>query len=134
MARYLLIEVDSNSTADRLRAQIDSAGSTKGMRVVGMFRRPTQLCDCKTIERPNHLSTAPDTVLGDKFRWWICKVCRKPRAGMGQTLWNMLDEVDEATGEYTRKPDTRNRQIHLGVRWALDAAGRVITMVTPRGK
>lgn len=129
MARYLLVEVDSNSTAERLMRQINRADAAKGMRVIAAFRKPTQLCEC-TPERPNHLHTAPDCVIGDRFRWWICKQCRKPRAGMGQTLWNMLDELNPLTGAYDQKVDTRHRHIHLGVQWVLNTAGEVRTRVT----
>lgn len=134
MARYLLIEVDSNATADKLRAQIDSAGEAKGMRVVAMFRRPTQLCDCGYHVPANYQNTRPDSVLGDRFKWWICRQCRKPKAGLGQVLWNMLDEWDSELEAYTRKPDMRTRQISLNVKWVLDAAGRVRTMMTPKGR
>lgn len=118
MARYLLIEVDSNATADRLRAQIDSAGEAKGMKVVGMFTKATQLCECGEPARHPIHHTIID-VMGAKFKWRICPKCGKPRNGGHQTLWNILDP----------RRDTRmGYQVsHISVRWIMDKLGRVTT-------
>lgn len=134
MARYLLIEIDSNTSAERLLKQIDGMDDTKGMRVVAMFRRPTQLCECTKVAKSNHANSRPDCSLGDRFKWWICNQCRKPRAGMGQVLWNMLDEYDPELEAYMRRPAMRNREISLNVKWYRDVLGRVRTRMTPKGR
>ncbi len=84
MARYVLVEVDNNATAERLCAQINNAGEAKGMRVIALFSKATQMCDC--VVPVDH------SVLGSKLGWRLCPQCRKPKSGHGQTLWNMLDD------------------------------------------
>lgn len=98
MARYVLIEVDENATAERLCAQITNAG--KPMRVVGIFSKPTKLCDCAV--------QSDTSVLGTRLGWRLCPECRRPKSGGSQTLWNMLD--DEGT-------PSKYKELHIGVRW-----------------
>src|SRR5690242_14394084 len=65
MPRYLLIELDSNDSADRMRAQIDTAEAAgKGMRVVAMFSKPAALCECQVRSKKS--------ARGAKFGWWLC--------------------------------------------------------------
>lgn len=117
MARYILVEVDDNATANRLRAQIDKAGEAKGMRVVGMFRKATQMCECPI--------RSEKSVLGSRFMWWLCPQCLKPKSGSHQTLRNMLD--------WDRLPrGIRHYTIMLSVRWVWDkTTERVATYVHP---
>lgn len=104
MARYLLIEFDDNDSADRMRAQIDSAeGNGKRFRVVGMFSRATKLCECAT--------RSETSVRGSKYGWWLCPECRKPKKGSGQTLWNMLDD-EGCPAKYL--------ELAIHVRWVWD--------------
>lgn len=98
MARYLLIEVDDNASAERLRAQIDNAD--KPIRVVGMFSKATQLCECTV--RSNK------SVRGAKFGWRLCPECRKPKTAGSQVLYNMLDD---------NGCPTKYRELWIGVRW-----------------
>jgi hypothetical protein len=120
MARYLLIEVDSNATADRMRAQIDNAGEAKGIRVVGMFTRSTQLCDC--VEPVRHqLNKSPIDVRGSKFGWLLCPRCLKPRSTVSQTLYNLLDDRRGSSMGY--------KVAFIGVSWVRDKTGRVTTWV-----
>lgn len=101
MGRYLLIEFDDNESADRLRAQIDSAEAAgKNFRVVGMYSKPSLLCSCPT--RP------PEGVKGAKFGWWLCPECRRPVSGWHQLLKNMLD--DEGT-------PAKYLELLLPIRW-----------------
>lgn len=110
MGRYLLIEFDDNDSADRMRAQIDTAHANgKQFRVVGMFSRPSTLCDCST--------RSGKSVRGAKFGWWLCTECRKPKSGSSQTLGNMLD--DEGT-------PAKYRDLFLALRWIL-RDGKVTT-------
>lgn len=111
MPRYLLVELDDNAAADRMRAQIDAATEAgKGMRVVGVFSKPSTLCGCET--------RSEKSVRGSKFGWWLCPECRRPKAGSPQTLANMLDD-EETPSKY--------REIFLTVRWMKDLAGKVRT-------
>lgn len=112
MPRYLLIELDSNDSADRMRAQIDAATEAgKGMRVIAMFSKPARLCEC--------LVRSQKSVRGAKFGWWLCPECRRPKSGSPQTLTNMLDDEDTPA---------KYREIFLSIRWVWDkVTGRVIT-------
>lgn len=122
MARYLLIEVDSNATAERLRAQIDAASEAKGMRVVGMFTRATQLCECDPSTYQRSIGNSIVTVRGAKFGWHLCPECLKPRPGSHHNLYNLLDD----------RMGTRQafNIVHIGVCWIRDAAGRVRTSMS----
>jgi len=112
MARYLLVELDNNDGADRMRAQIDAAElAGKGMRVVAMFSKPGALCGCEI--------RSTESVRGAKFGWWLCPQCRRPRSGSPQTLRNMLD--DEGT-------PAKYLDLFLSVRWIKDKlTGKVRT-------
>lgn len=108
MARYLLVEVDNNDSADRMRAQIDNAD--KPMRVVAMFAKPGALCECAV--------RSDKSVRGAKFGWWLCPECRRPKSGGSQTLRNLLD--DEGT-------PAKYRDLFLCVRWIKDLTGKIRT-------
>lgn len=112
MPRYLLVELDSNDSADRMRAQINAAEANgKGMRVIAMFSKTAKLCDC--------LVRSEKSVRGSKLGWWLCPSCHKPKPGSPQTLVNMLD--DEGC-------PSKYREIMLSVRWVWNKAkDRVVT-------
>lgn len=111
MARYLLVEVDSNDSADRMRELIDTAN--KPMRVVAMFAKPAALCECEVrLEK---------SVRGSKFGWWLCPECRRPKQLSPQTLRNMLD--DEGT-------PAKYREVFLSVRWVKDFGGKIRTALS----
>lgn len=112
MARYLLVELDGNDSADRMRAQIDTAEAAgKGMRVVAMFSKPAALCGCAI--------RSAKSVRGAKFGWWLCPECRRPKSGAPQTLVNMLD--DEGC-------PSKYREIFLSIRWITDqVTGKIRT-------
>lgn len=112
MARYLLVELDNNDSADRMRAQIDAAElAGKGMRVVGMFSKPAALCGCPV--------RSEKSVRGAKFGWWLCPECRRPKSGSPQTLANMLD--DEGC-------PSKYRELFLSIRWIADqVTGKIRT-------
>jgi hypothetical protein len=72
MARYVLVMVDNNEVADRLRYKLDRVS---GIKVVGMFAKPTKFCEGKCqVGNPNARS-----ITGKKFGWRLCPVCHKPR-------------------------------------------------------
>lgn len=120
MARYLLIEVDSNATADRMRAQLDNAGESKGIRVVGMFTKATKLCECK-VEAVHPIHKTVISIRGSKFGWLLCPNCRLPKDGHSQTLYNLLDPRKGTTSGY--------KVAFIGVSWIRDAMGRVTTWI-----
>jgi hypothetical protein len=81
MARYLLVQVDRNDTADRLREKLDAV---KGLKVIAAFAKPTRFCECEV--------KTEDSTRGDKLGWWICGACRLPKAGVMQHPRNLLEE------------------------------------------
>lgn len=99
MARYILVEVDDNRRALSLK---DKLGQISGVRVVGMFTRATQLCECG--------ANYDTSVIGARFGWRLCPGCRKPKQGGAQTLYNMLDDPDTPS---------KYRNLWIGVRWVL---------------
>lgn len=113
MPRYLLVEFDSNASADRMRAQIDTAEAAgKGFRVVGMFAKTAKICRCEIRHNKS--------IRGSKLGWWLCPECHKPKSGSPQTLSNMLDDEDTPA---------KYREVFLSVRWVWDkVAGRVKTL------
>jgi len=112
MGRYILVEVDDNATADRLRAQIDKVGEAKGMRIVGLFSKASTLCECSI--------RSERSVRGAKLGWWVCPQCRRPKNNSGQNLWNMLDD------DYT---PAKYRSLMIAVRWTRNKlTGRVDTV------
>lgn len=111
MPRYLLVEIDSNDSADRMRAQIDAAEANgKGMRVVAMFSKTAKLCDCEVRQEKS--------IRGSKLGWYLCPICHKPKSGATQNLSNMLD--DEGT-------PAKYKEIFLSVRWIRGLTGKVLT-------
>ena len=75
-SRYLLIEFDNEAQADALRAKIDTATTNgKSYRVVGVFAKPTRVCQCYREARTlKDWNIQRGTVKG----WWMCPDCRKP--------------------------------------------------------
>lgn len=99
MARYVVVEFDSNEEADAFVQQAFSdnkvARKTKQpliMRVVGVFVKPVSTCVCFGWERGNVGAknwAHSDIALGEKFGWWVCTRCNKPRRG-GHQLNNQI--------------------------------------------
>lgn len=72
MARYLLVSVDDNDRADVLRGRLDSVS---GVKVVGLFGKPTNFCDgtCQAGD------LNAKSLTGRKFGWRICPICKKAK-------------------------------------------------------
>jgi hypothetical protein len=81
MARYLLVQVDRNDTADRLRDRLDAVA---GLKVIGMFAKPTQFCECE--------EDTGRSVRGSRFGWSLCPNCKKPKTDALQSSLPNLDE------------------------------------------
>lgn len=84
MARYLLVQVDRNETADRLREKLDAV---PGLLTIAIFGKPTQFCDC--------IVPTEQSRRGRKYGWWCCPTCSKPKVDAHQTgLTNLLDNPE----------------------------------------
>ncbi|MCA1799991.1 MAG: hypothetical protein LC687_05300 [Actinobacteria bacterium] len=86
MAKYLLIEFDSDESCDKLRDRMDKA--TEGganYRVTGEFKVPVEWCSC---ERPKGYKKG-EVARGKKYGWHIHAECRKARKGTHQ-LTNLI--------------------------------------------
>lgn len=79
----MLVQVDDNERADALIRKLDPVA---GMRVIGLFGRPTKFC-----EDSSHRSMNERSVRGPKYGWWHCTTCGKPKRHMFHTLTNLLD-------------------------------------------
>lgn len=105
-SRYLLIEFDDASTADKLRQQIDAATrGGKRYRVVGLFAKPTNYCQCDPVKAVTTKANESPRKRGKKFGWWVCTQCRSPASTLAG-LVNLLkprDIIDPPTWE---GPDT----------------------------
>ena len=106
MARYVVVEFNNNADADEFVRQMSDdnkdrrkAGLSFAWRVVGVFVKPGRTCTCSGWEKGN--CGAKDwpfgIALGEKFGWWICDNCNKPRRG-GHQLNNQLDMADTYEG------------------------------------
>lgn len=83
MARYLLVQVDDNDRADALMKKLEPVA---GMRVIGLFGRPTKFCEDKSHRDINERSTR-----GPRYGWWHCSTCGKAKQNMFHVLTNLLD-------------------------------------------
>ena len=79
-ARYLLIEFDDATQADKLRNQIDARKGIS-MRVVGLFAKPLPpYCSCGKEITTRQQATS--TKRGKRFGWWVCTECKRPTASI----------------------------------------------------
>jgi hypothetical protein len=116
MARYIVIEVESNEAAQGLFDSLMDKTPTairagELMRVVGIFVRPGNTCSCPDWQTVNYRDPTKDknaagVARGPKFGWWVCSRCNKPRkAGhqlVNQLLPSQTYEISETKGwEFT---------------------------------
>jgi len=81
MARYLLVEVDEN---DRALNLMEKLNGVTGLRVIGLWFKPTQFCEC---DGPWETS-----IRGKKYGVFMCPACMKPRPlGPHQRPMNLLE-------------------------------------------
>lgn len=120
MAKYLLVEVDDDRKALALTKKL---AGVEGVTVVGRFSMATQLCECEPHTYQRTIGNALVTVRGAKKGWMICPACARPRNGNSQILWNEMDAAELPT---------KFREIHIGVRWVRDLAGKVRTKISPK--
>lgn len=84
MARYIVLRVESNQTADTL---LERFAVVPAIKVVGLFASPTQFCEGKCDNEGKSIRSK---------RWglWFCPVCKKPKSTRMQTPRNLLNDID----------------------------------------
>lgn len=98
MARYVILEFEENSDAEEFVKQThqhneESRKSRLSFqrRVVGVFVKPGKTCVCwdgKWINSGDK-NREHGIARGEKFGWWVCTRCNKPRPG-GHQLVNQV--------------------------------------------
>jgi hypothetical protein len=80
-SRYVLLEFDDHTSAEKLMGQINDA-TRKGRpyRVVGYFAKPTQFCQCGIENWTTSSRKQSTTKRGRRYGWWVCTVCKRPTA------------------------------------------------------
>jgi hypothetical protein len=86
VAKYVLIEFDDDSEADAFANVMIGQAEGSSMRVRGVFKKPTIFCECANSPEKN--------VRGNKWGWWLCKLCSKPKKNMLQSPTNLIDPDD----------------------------------------
>lgn len=101
--RFLLIEFDDATQADKLKSQIDEATRRgRGYRVVGLFARPgNDFCSCGSNWITNR-SGEVQTRRGPRFGWWVCIQCKKPIPSMS-ALKNLIPASEIIDPSLTEK-------------------------------
>lgn len=97
MGKYILVEFDTDDSAERLCAQINTA-TDKGrpFRIAGIFQKPpTKRCECQGVGTTSMKKGArkrSDTVIKrhKKTGFYYCTVCKRVRKGW-QSPRNQLD-------------------------------------------
>lgn len=80
-ARYLLIEFDDEESALKLKGMLDERTRVgRGVRVVGLFAKPTDYCQCGIDTWTTTKARVSTTRRGRKFGWYVCTVCKRPTA------------------------------------------------------
>lgn len=101
MARYIVLEVDDDKVAEALVKKLAPLVS-KGVRLAGLFARPTRWCKCP---HPSGYH-ANQVAQGSKYGWWVCLTCKRPRMGSHNTR-NLVDmaELPLPEAEYAFRVD-----------------------------
>ena len=96
MARYIVLEVNDNQVAENfIKACNKKTKIGWPFRIVGVFVKPGRTCSCPNARRANYREDsskhgwAGGIQKGEKFGWWVCTQCGKPRKG-GHQLNNQL--------------------------------------------
>lgn len=86
MARYIVVRVESNDTADKLLKKFKAVPA---IQVVGLFVSPTKFCPGKTV-------CGSDRLLKRSIRWGTlhCRVCKLPVSSLPQSPRNLLLDED----------------------------------------
>lgn len=100
MARYIVVEIETNTHAQTVLEELDSMcleaiRSGYLMRIVGVFVRPGTTCECPDWQTVNYRDptkekNAAGVTRGEKFGWWVCSRCGKPRKASHQLVNQLL--------------------------------------------
>lgn len=82
MARYILVQVDSNKTSKTLRLKLDLL---TGVKVIALWAKPVNMCECKP--------RSPNSPRGRLLGWACCPQCKLPKSGT-QHPRNLLDDPE----------------------------------------
>lgn len=104
---YLLIEFDDDQDArdEVIYWQVDATIGS----VVGIYRKPTQFCDCNVARKP-----PLGWSRGPKYHWWICTLCGRPSKQWANALPECLGRnlLEQSSPE----PQTPEENPELGVK------------------
>ena len=98
MARYVVLEFFDNVEAEKFVREVNgqneinrSARRPFLKRVVGVFVKPGKTCECGDATRINYgdKNQKHGITRGEKFGWWVCTRCNRPRAA-GHQLENQI--------------------------------------------
>lgn len=109
MARYVLVEFESNSDAERFVARtMEKELKGAKYKIVGFFAKPRKYCQCPTP--PEH-ERAQQTRRGSKYGWMVHTKCGRPRREYSHSPRNLLDPQDTPANKISAF-------IHLTGSWA----------------
>ena len=102
MGRYIVIDFDQNEAAEAfLKDWAEGKEYFPGnlSRIVGIFVKPGRTCKCPDAFRINYGDKNQEhgILRGEKFGWWVCTRCGKPRKG-GHQLVNQMKASDHPEG------------------------------------
>lgn len=99
MARYVVIEFPDNEDAEEFIRRTNDLNEDARKeklsfrrRIVGVFVKPGKTCECLDRNKANYGDKNwPHATIarGEKFGWWVCSRCNRPRAA-GHQLVNQL--------------------------------------------
>jgi hypothetical protein len=98
MARYVVLEFDDNNDAQQFieRVNAENAENRRDRlsfrrRVVAIFVKPGTTCYCWDWQHTNYgdKNREHGIARGEKFGWWVCTRCKKPRKA-GHQLVNQI--------------------------------------------
>lgn len=92
MARYIVVEFADNGDAEAFISAVAGDSKVDGKRrVVGVFVKPIKLCGCADWRHINYgdKNREHEVVRGERFGWWICTRCKRPRRA-GHQLVNQI--------------------------------------------
>ena len=86
MARYILVRVESNESADKL---LEKFKAVPAIQLVGLFVSPAKFCPGKEV-------CGSDRTLIRSRKWGTthCRVCKLPVSTIDQSPRNLLDDPD----------------------------------------
>lgn len=108
MARYVVVEFSRNEDAEAFIKDVgeqckayrmDGILSKVPRRIVGVFVKPGKTCECWDASHINYgdKNREHGIALGEKFGWWVCTKCNRPRAA-GHQLRNQLSMTEMYEG------------------------------------